>query len=431
MDNWSELAKQGEEAVSRNDFAAAESAWRLAADCAQAEFGINDRRYALSLERVAEMCWRQNRLIQVEPICRKLLELYEVLLGPDHADVGVMCQNLAMLYHSQKRLEDAEPFYMRAFRIRAKLLGAEHEDVRNMVEAYAKLLVTLGRAAEAEDLKSAMNSVKSGKWNRSGHYRAISIEDAERLTGPDPDEMLTAPPHAVPQPQADEWQTAPSNTVSQPAPSQTPPSPAKPDASPVQANKGGGWLEWNKLMVEGDEALEQGDNLQAEEAFAEALDVLKEHDIVDERLTMTLESLSESLWKQGKFVEAQPYCEMTLSIYESLLGAGHQDVGIMCNNLAMLCHAIGNYDRAEELYRRAMNIRSPALGTNHPDVITIMTNLANALFLLNRGAEARQLKAITKSVSSGRWANAGVFKAMSAPPSPTQISATVKGDPER
>jgi tetratricopeptide (TPR) repeat protein len=46
------------------------------------------------------------------------------------------------------------------------------------------------------------------------------------------------------------------------------------------------------------------------------------------------------------------------------------------NNLADLYGAQGRYARAEPLYQRALAIREKALGPDHPDVATSLSNLA-------------------------------------------------------
>ena len=50
------------------------------------------------------------------------------------------------------------------------------------------------------------------------------------------------------------------------------------------------------------------------------------------------------------------------------------------NNLAVLYHSMGNYPQAEELYQQALSIRKKVLGSEHPDVATILDNLG-ALYI--------------------------------------------------
>ncbi|MEO1610013.1 MAG: tetratricopeptide repeat protein [Pseudomonadota bacterium] len=54
---------------------------------------------------------------------KKLLEIAEQLLGPDHPNVGTMLNNLAELYRLQGRYAEAEPLYKRTITIFEKALG--------------------------------------------------------------------------------------------------------------------------------------------------------------------------------------------------------------------------------------------------------------------------------------------------------------------
>ncbi len=53
----------------------------------------------------------------------------------------------------------------------------------------------------------------------------------------------------------------------------------------------------------------------------------------------------------------------------------HPDVATSLNNLAGLYDLQGKYEAAEPLYLEAINICEKALGSNHPNTITIRQNL--------------------------------------------------------
>ncbi len=56
-----------------------------------------------------------------------------------------------------------------------------------------------------------------------------------------------------------------------------------------------------------------------------------------------------------------------MAIREKALGPEHPDTAGSLNNLAVLYRAMGDYAKAEPLYRRALAIREKALGKEHPD----------------------------------------------------------------
>ena len=82
------------------------------------------------------------------------------------------------------------------------------------------------------------------------------------------------------------------------------------------------------------------------------------------------------LYKQGRYSEAIPLAQRTLTIREKSLGPDHPDVAVSLNNLAELYRAQGRYADAEPLHKRALTIREKALGPDHPDVALSLNNLA-------------------------------------------------------
>jgi len=57
-------------------------------------------------------------------------------------------------------------------------------------------------------------------------------------------------------------------------------------------------------------------------------------------------------------------------------GVGHANYGAALNNLALVYDAQGKYADAEELYKRALEIKEKALGSDHPNVAKTLYNLA-------------------------------------------------------
>ena len=65
-----------------------------------------------------------------------------------------------------------------------------------------------------------------------------------------------------------------------------------------------------------------------------------------------------------------------MAISEKALGPEHPDVATILNNLAGLYKAQGHYAEAEPLYKRALAIDEGALGPDHPDLARDLNNLA-------------------------------------------------------
>ena len=65
-----------------------------------------------------------------------------------------------------------------------------------------------------------------------------------------------------------------------------------------------------------------------------------------------------------------------MEIRKRVLGENHPAYAQSLNNLAELYRHIGNYAKAEPLYRQALEVKKRALGENHPDYAKSLGNLA-------------------------------------------------------
>ncbi len=93
----------------------------------------------------------------------------------------------------------------------------------------------------------------------------------------------------------------------------------------------------------------------------------------------------------GAYREAQEYLERALSIREQRLGRDHPDVVTLLDNLAELSREQGKYREAEPLYQRAWYIREQFLGAGDPQMATSLYNLANLYFAQEQYEEAEPL----------------------------------------
>jgi tetratricopeptide (TPR) repeat protein len=70
-----------------------------------------------------------------------------------------------------------------------------------------------------------------------------------------------------------------------------------------------------------------------------------------------LNHLADLYYAQGRFAEAEPLCERSLSIMEKIHGMKHPDVLTSLENLSAVYRAIGNNIGADHLDQRAAEIR--------------------------------------------------------------------------
>jgi len=84
----------------------------------------------------------------------------------------------------------------------------------------------------------------------------------------------------------------------------------------------------------------------------------------------------------------------------------------MAYNLALLYHSWSKYVEAEPFYKLAMSIKTRVLGGRHPEVISLLGNYADLLLMLERVEEARELKALAEKVKATSWRKTGNWQAM-------------------
>lgn len=84
----------------------------------------------------------------------------------------------------------------------------------------------------------------------------------------------------------------------------------------------------------------------------------------------------------GDYARAEAIYRRCLEIDEAKLGLDHPDVATDLNNLAYLYDRMDRVDEAKSLYERCLRIYESALGPNHAMVATALNNLAN-LYLSN------------------------------------------------
>ena len=77
----------------------------------------------------------------------------------------------------------------------------------------------------------------------------------------------------------------------------------------------------------------------------------------------------------AEYKKAEELYKKALEIRERILGEEHPDTATSYNNLGVVYARQGEYKKAEELYKKALEIRERILGEEHPDTATSYNNL--------------------------------------------------------
>jgi len=91
---------------------------------------------------------------------------------------------------------------------------------------------------------------------------------------------------------------------------------------------------------------------------------------------VALHSQMMQAYQAGNYAEGIQAATECLDIRKQVLGDQHSDYASSLNNLAALYKSIGEYSRAEPLYRQAIALGATGLGKRHPDYAIRLNNLA-------------------------------------------------------
>jgi serine/threonine protein kinase/tetratricopeptide (TPR) repeat protein len=116
---------------------------------------------------IAEALWQlghiyyvNSQLSEAEEYMARALRIQETVHGPDDAAVAETVLGLGAVYFQQDRMDEAEAYFMRAHRLRTAALGEDHPDVARTLNALAVLNYRLRRYQEALPLYRQSLAIK-------------------------------------------------------------------------------------------------------------------------------------------------------------------------------------------------------------------------------------------------------------------------------
>jgi tetratricopeptide (TPR) repeat protein len=111
-----------------------------------------DLKEAEELNKKVIELYEAGQYAEAVPVAQRALSIQEKALGPDHADLARLLENLAILYSAQDRYADAEPLAKRSLAIRETALGPEHPDLAPSLNNLALIYYHQDRYSAAEAL---------------------------------------------------------------------------------------------------------------------------------------------------------------------------------------------------------------------------------------------------------------------------------------
>eukprot|EP00741_Cyanophora_paradoxa_P005091 tig00000857_g4933.t1 len=317
---------------------------------------------AMSMQNLAVLLQAQGDFKAARPLYERALKIKQQALGPEHPDVTMTMDNLAGLLQAQGDFKAARPMYEGALRVKRKLLGSEHPDVAGTVQNLAVLLEAQGDHAAARPLYEEALRIQQKALGTEHPSVATTMQNLGGLMKAQGDFAAAKELYEG---------ALRINTKAL--------GPEHPDVAGTMQN-----------LANLSQA--QGDIAAARPLYEEALRIKQkalgpEHPSV----AMTMQNLAILLKAQGDLKAARPVYEEALRIEQKALGAEHPRVAMTMQNLATLLKAKGELKAARPLYEKALRIEQKALGPEHPDVAMTMQNLALLLKTQGDYAAARPL----------------------------------------
>ncbi|MBK9999404.1 MAG: tetratricopeptide repeat protein [Nitrospira sp.] len=109
---WDAAMQAGETALQRGQYEQAEG-FSAAVHKAE-EFGLHDRRVAVTLAHLAQAYSAQGKFVEAEPVYLEALKIYQDVHGENHLDVAAMLNNLGVLHRKHGQYADAQRLLTRA-----------------------------------------------------------------------------------------------------------------------------------------------------------------------------------------------------------------------------------------------------------------------------------------------------------------------------
>lgn len=300
------------------------------------------------LSRAALYLSERGRYAEAQALHERALTVRESAFAPDHPDVAISLNNLAVVHWYRGRYAEAQALNERALAIRERALPPDHPDLANSLTLQAILYSAQGRYAEAEPL----------------YERALAIR--ERALGPDHPSLARSLSNL-----ANSYEERGAYAESLPlyeralAIWQRALGPEHPDVAAGLDNLGRAYAKHGRYA-------------DAESLFERAL-AMRERSLGPDHpdIRYSLSNLADLSVNQGKYTRAEALYQRALSIQERTLLPDHRSVAITLTGFANLRAHQGRLAESEALYERALSIHERSIGSDHVFAADTLVGLAS------------------------------------------------------
>ena len=306
--------------------------------------------------------YNQGRYAEAIPLAERALAIREGVLGPDHPDLALTINSLAILYQNVGDYARAESLYRRSLSIDRSVFGEDHPNLAIAYGNLATLYFHLGDYRQSEELLKKSLALREKAFGGEHSDVALTLHNLAKLYQYKGDyagaELLC--------------QRAPEIYKK-----------VLPADHPDVARSLGALAELYRV---------RGDFTHAEPLYHQALAIYQklgsQADFWAATETTNLATLYQEL---RNYEKAEQLYLRALATYENALGKEHPDVAQVLNNLAVVYSSKGEHSRAEQLYQRALAIRKKLYGTESAVYAESLHNLAHLYWETGDYARAKPL----------------------------------------
>ncbi len=157
--DWRVLNDRGEQEFSRGHYPAAQKLFKEACTLAES-FDSEDPRYAISLNNLGNVYFKEDFYPEAERSIKKALAIREDIFGKNGLPVADSMNDLAMVYFAENKAALAEPLLNKALAIRKASTGIESVEYADSLKAMAAIYNKTGRVDQAMKLLQSALAIR-------------------------------------------------------------------------------------------------------------------------------------------------------------------------------------------------------------------------------------------------------------------------------
>lgn len=375
---WKNRFNEAIKAQQENKYEFAEHTWYVAVEEAEI-FGPLDIRLAQTLDKLTEFLLVRGKLEEAAEHGKRSLSIYEKALDQNADELANILGNLAMLAKIKNNLPEAEALYRRALAVNTRVLGSDNPRVKQLLTEFANVLDQLGRSDEANQLRGRKQRKDPGFMTMAKGIPAPSFADIDKNKG------KTSRPKAISQ--DDPNQKSGAFRALNHLMAQNKAGITVSSSNEQKAPKPSSFTE-TRQKAEG--CQRNGDLDEAKQIWRDYISNAPEENKSRPDYCYALESLANIATLESKHRDVVNYLTESLDIKSRVLGSDHPVVGSVSSDLAKAYYSLRKYEKAESLAVNCLNIYATVYGEDSIEVANACHNLGTLYHVQRKYEEAEK-----------------------------------------